>query len=213
MGDCGGARETRPASGRASTASPTGWPRASAEREQLDRERQQLIADISHDLKTPVTVIAGYVDALCRRQGPARAGRPGYLRGHPQPSAAALTELINAFHEYSKVEHPRLCAAAAVAPTCANTCGSIWPPNMTRLSLAGFSLQVDIPEVPCRLCPEIDPFELRRALDNLLANALRYNRLGTVLSVSLRGGRGRQAVLTGGRQRRRHPGRPAGDHL
>ncbi len=43
---------------------------------------------------------------------------------------------------------------------------------------------MDIPEtlrLPCRL----DPFQMRRALDNILGNSLRHNRLGTRIRVSL----------------------------
>ncbi len=31
----------------------------------LQEEKQKMIADISHDLKTPITVIKGYAGAIC----------------------------------------------------------------------------------------------------------------------------------------------------
>lgn len=30
-----------------------------------DEEKQQMLADISHDLKTPITIIQGYAKAIC----------------------------------------------------------------------------------------------------------------------------------------------------
>ena len=58
------------------------------ERERLDRDRQRMIADISHDIKTPVTVIAGYADALAAGKNPAR-GSAALSGSHPEPHAGA----------------------------------------------------------------------------------------------------------------------------
>ena len=52
-----------------------------------------------------------------------------------------------------------------------------------EIDLAGFSLEVSIPEEPV-WCP-LDELQFRRVLDNLLSNALRHNRLGTVLFFDL----------------------------
>lgn len=40
------------------------------EKETLYEEKQRLIADISHDLKTPLTVIQGYAEALTQQRVP-----------------------------------------------------------------------------------------------------------------------------------------------
>lgn len=37
---------------------------ANAEREKYEANRKELIANISHDLKTPITSIIGYVEGL-----------------------------------------------------------------------------------------------------------------------------------------------------
>src|SRR5699024_9876278 len=50
-----------------------------------------------------------------------------------------------------------------------------------EIDLAGFSLEPAIPEAPAYCM--VDELQLRRALDNLLTNALRHNRLGTLLFV------------------------------
>lgn len=189
VGDCGGVRELARI-GESFDRLSDRLAESEREREQLDRERQQMIANISHDLKTPVTVISGYVDALADGKVPPEQ-QARYLAAI-RSRTAALTELINAFHEYSKVEHPRFVLQRRSADLC-EYLREYLAAKYDEISLAGFSLQVDIPEVPCR--GEIDPFELGRALDNLIANALRYNRLGTVLSVSL-AVEGAQAVVT-----------------
>lgn len=179
VGDCGSVRELARI-GESFDLLSDRLAESEREREQLDRERQQMIANISHDLKTPVTVISGYVDALADGKVPPEE-QARYLAAI-RSRADALTRLINAFHEYSKVEHPRFALQRQTTDLC-EYLREYLAAKYDEISLAGFALQVDIPETPC-LCA-IDGFELGRALDNLIGNALRYNRLGTVVSVSL----------------------------
>lgn len=189
VGDCGDVRELARI-GAAFDRMSHRLAESEREREQLDRERQQMIANLSHDLKTPVTVISGYVDALADGKVPPEQ-QARYLAAI-RSRTAALTGLINAFHEYSKVEHPRFSLQRRSADLC-EYLREYLAAKYDEISLAGFSLQVDIPETPCPC--SIDGFELGRALDNLVGNALRYNRLGTLLSVSLEV-EGAMAVVT-----------------
>ena len=155
-----------------------------AERRRLDEGRQKLLADISHDLRTPITVISGYADAICDgRVSPEETER--YLRVI-QSKTASLMELIDAFHEYSKVEHP----AFALHPKRTDLCEYVrayLAEKYDEIGLAGFGLQISIPDAPV-FCA-LDGFEFRRVLDNLLSNSLRHNRLGTLLFFDVLPGR------------------------
>ena len=142
-----------------------------------------MIANISHDLKTPVTVISGYVDALADGKiSPSEQGR--YLAAI-RSRTESLTGLINAFHEYSKVDHPQFSLQRRELDLC-EYLREYLAGQYDTISLAGFALEVSIPETPCRC--SLDPFQFGRALDNLIGNALRYNRLGTLLTVTLEPG-------------------------
>lgn len=179
VGDCGGTREIRRI-GESFDRFSEQLAESERERRLLDEGRQKLIADISHDLKTPITVIAGYIDAICDGKVPPQETQR-YLRAI-QGKAEALTELVNAFHEYSKVEHPEF----VIHPRRTDLCEfsrEYLAGKYEEIDLAGFSLEVSIPEKPvwCLL----DELQFRRVLDNLVANALRHNRLGTVLYVDL----------------------------
>lgn len=160
------------------------------ERERLDRDRQRMIADISHDIKTPVTVIAGYADALAAGKIPPE-DQPRCLEAI-RSRTQALTGLVNAFHEYAKVEHPAFVLHTERTDLC-EFLRVYLAGKYGEIDLAGFTLEVSIPETP--LFCALDPFQFTRVLDNLLSNSLRHNRLGTLLAVSLRGG-GKTAVLT-----------------
>lgn len=160
------------------------------ERERLDRDRQRMIADISHDIKTPVTVIAGYADALAAGKIPPE-DQPRCLEAI-RSRTQALTGLVNAFHEYAKVEHPAFVLHTERTDLC-EFLRVYLAGKYGEIDLAGFTLEVSIPETP--LFCALDPFQFTRVLDNLLSNSLRHNRLGTLLAVSLRGG-GKTAVVT-----------------
>ena len=188
VGDCGGAREIRRI-GESFDRFSDRLAASEAERQRLDRERQKMIADISHDLKTPVTVISGYIDAICDGKVPPE-GTKRYLKAI-QAKAETLTELVNAFHEYSKVEHPEFVLHTETTDLC-EYLREYLAGKYDEIDLNGFTLEISIPERPI-LCP-LDPPQFRRVLDNLLSNALRHNRLGTMLffAVTVQNG---QAVL------------------
>lgn len=189
VGDCSGVREIRRI-GRSFDVLSARLEESEKERDHLDRARQQMIADVSHDLKTPVTVIAGYADALAAGKiPPAEQARClEVIRSRSR----SLAQLADAFHEYAKVEHP----AFVLHPERTDLCEYLreyLAGKYGEIELAGFSLDVRIPEEPvfCRL----DTFQLGRALDNLITNSLRHNRLGTLLLVSVRRDQG-AALIT-----------------
>lgn len=175
VGECGGTLEIRRI-GESFDRFSDRLAESERQRRILDEGRQKLIADISHDLKTPITVIAGYIDAICDGKVPPEE-QTRYLRAI-QSKAEALTELVNAFHEYSKVEHPEFILHPERTDLC-EFLREYLAVKYEEIDLAGFSLEISIPEraIFCQL----DPLQFRRVLDNLLSNALRHNRLGTVL--------------------------------
>lgn len=182
VGDCGGPREIRRI-GESFDRFADRLAESEAERRQMDQDRQKLIADISHDLKTPITVIAGYIDAICDGKVPPQE-QERYLRAI-HGKAEALTELVNAFHEYSKVEHPEFVLHPERTDLC-EFLREYLAVKYDEIDLAGFTLEVSIPERPI-FCA-LDPMQFRRVLDNLLSNSLRHNRLGTMLFFDISAG-------------------------
>lgn len=142
-------------------------------RMQSERSRQSMLADISHDLKTPITVIEGYAQAL--EQGLVTPGmEQQYLRTIAS-KAAELDELINTFYEYSKLEHPEY--ALEREPTDIFVFVRNWlADKYDELDLSGFRLEADIPERHVTL--PIDRSQLRRALENIVSNTVRYGGEG-----------------------------------
>jgi signal transduction histidine kinase len=153
-----------------------------AERRRADAEadKQKMLADISHDLKTPITVIEGYARAVSDGMVPLDQ-QPRYLRIICQ-KAALLDSLIEAFSTYSKLEHPDYRPALARTDLC-ECVREYLAGKFDEVELAGCGLDVEIPDAPVWCLLDAQMWD--RVLDNLLANALRHNPPGTRIRVSV----------------------------
>lgn len=141
-------------------------------------ERQQLIADVSHDLKTPLTVIGGYAQALADGVVPPDKA-PGYLRSM-RDRAQAAGELIDLLFSFSKMEHPayephllEIDVACEVRRAADEARGQV--------ESAGCTLEV-CAEDPARAL--VDVQLLRRSVLNLIDNACVHNEPGVRIRVA-----------------------------
>ncbi len=153
------------------------------EKEQLYQNRQQMIADISHDLKTPLTVIQGYSRAFLEHMIP-EDKKEKYLTAIYQRSVLAAG-LIDTLFEYVRMERP------GFKPSMENFDFSEFvktalAETYSDIENAGFRLNARLSDTPVMLLG--DPKLLRRLLENLLRNALKYNPAGTTIFVTLERG-------------------------
>ncbi|EGC01502.1 sensor histidine kinase [Ruminococcus albus] len=147
-----------------------------ATRSKLESQRRQLTADISHDLKTPITVIQGYAKALNDGVADPDAERR-YLEAICSKTEM-VAELINTFHEYSKLEHPRFGFEMENGDIC-EYFREYLAMKYEELDLAGFELEADLPENSIPL--SFDHSQLKRVFENLITNSFRHNQAGTII--------------------------------
>lgn len=160
------------------------------EKEALDREKQKLIVNLSHDLKTPLTVIQGYAKALFDQRVPAEK-QDQYIAAIFHKSKLAA-DMVNDLFLLTQMEHPDYPLGLEKTDFC-EFVKSFFAEKYMELTEEGFGLSVDTPEAPVTL--PIDRKLMRRLLENLLSNAMKYNPPGTTLYVAI----GREhmgAVLT-----------------
>lgn len=172
-GDCGGPKELERL-GQSFDEMANKLAQSEEQARRLQQQRITMLTDISHDLKTPITVISGYANAI--RDGKVPQEELSQYLQTIGNKADVLTELINSFHEYSKTQHPDFRLTTKETDLC-EFLREYLADKFNEIDLAGFSLEVDIPEQPMYYL--LDGFQMRRALDNILANALKHNRLGT----------------------------------
>lgn len=151
-----------------------------AERQKLQAERRRMLADISHDLKTPITVIQGYAKAV--RDGLVSPSKQELYLDTIYQKSEKLNELIRSFHDYSKIEHPDFSLTLATVNLC-ELLRLYMVGHYAEFDLAGFHLVIDIPVEPIEL--ELDRQQFERVLDNLLANFFTHNPKGSTLFVKL----------------------------
>lgn len=177
--ECGGPKEIQEI-GRSFDEMAYKLAKSKADTRKLEQERLKMLTDISHDLKTPLTVISGYINAI--RDGKVPQNElPQYMETISS-KVNLLTSLINNFYEYSKTEHPNFRLERTDTDLC-EFLREYLAGKYDEIELAGFTLNVDIPEniIICK----IDTFQLCRAFDNILNNSIKHNRLGTIIDIAL----------------------------
>lgn len=138
-----------------------------AELQQLDRYKGELIATISHELKTPLTTIIGHAELL-QDDGTGGASTDAIMR-----SARRLDRLVTELLSYSRVqERPEIVR------------GRVDLVELARASIDLLSLQSRAGGLEVRLraegpvVVEGDREELGRVVDNICGNAVKYTRPG-----------------------------------
>ncbi len=148
--------------------------------EEAKQEKQRMIADISHDLKTPLSVIIGYTKAFSEGMVPPEK-EVRYMR-IMQERAERASGLIDSLFEYSQMEHPAYKLERKETDICEFT-KEFLAEKYSEIEAAGFALSLDIPEQPVMFSMDTKLFQ--RILENLLNNALRYNPAGTTIFTSI----------------------------
>lgn len=154
-----------------------------------ERMKTELITNVSHDLKTPLTSILSYSDLLCQMElTPEEAN--DYAKIIHQ-KGLRLKNLTSDLFEISKVRSgveqmncERLDAATLVRQALAE--------QEKAIQTSGLALKVTLPEkeLPIRA----DGRKMSRVLENLIGNCVKYSLHGTRVFISL-AERDGQAVL------------------
>ena len=148
--------------------------------EAIYQERQRLIADISHDLKTPLTVIQGYARALYEHRVP-ESKKPRYLEAIVNKSDMAAG-MVNDLFLFTQMAHPDY-ELHMESLDFNEFIKQFFAEKYMDLTESGFELCADIPDDSYIML--IDPVLMRRCFENLLNNALKYNPPGTSIYISV----------------------------
>ena len=157
-----------------------GLSRAVDERMKSERLRTELITNVSHDIKTPLTSIVNYVDLLSREELNNEKAEE-YIEVL-QRQSARLKKLTDDLVEASKASTGNLPVAPEkleLGVLLDQTAGEYGE----RLTEKQLELRVTKPEEPVYV--QADPRHLWRILDNLMNNILKYAQPGTRVYLNL----------------------------
>ena len=151
------------------------------ERNKLIKDKHSMLADISHDLKTPITTIQGYAKALA--DGVISEEEYKKYFNIIYSKSKKLTELINIFYEYSKLEHPDFKLVFETVDLSEYLRAYV-ASKYEEILDNGFNIEVDIPEKLLEF--KLDKVQFQRVLDNILGNSMKHNPPGTEIYVELK---------------------------
>ena len=146
------------------------------ERQRLEAQQRKWLADISHDLKTPITVIQGYAKAV--HDGITEPELQNKYLDAIYHKSQSVAELIHTFHRYSKLNHPDYHFDLKIGDLC-EYFREYLAGKYQELELAGFALEADISED--EILYAFDHAELCRVFENIISNTIRHNASGTVI--------------------------------
>ncbi|WP_243871237.1 SpoIIE family protein phosphatase [Amycolatopsis viridis] len=152
--------------------------RRSAALAELDRAKSEFFANVSHEFRTPLTLIAGPAeDALADTAEPLPPGQRERLE-LVHRNAGRLRRLVNDLLDFAKIEAGRLQPDTAPHDLAALTTeiAESFAPALRR---AGLRFEIDCP--PLSRAVDVDPDMWEKIVLNLLSNGLKYTRQGGVV--------------------------------
>lgn len=151
------------------------------EKRQAEESKKRMMVDLSHDLKTPITSIQGFAQALVEGRGEDDERQKRYL-SYIYNKSSQVTKLIQNMLELLKIDSPDFLLRMEhqelgefIREIIADTYGEIEQKN--------FVLHLNVPEEDVFL--NFDAELLSSVVHNLISNALIYNPPGTHLRVEV----------------------------
>lgn len=142
--------------------------------EEKARMQNAFLANMSHDMRTPISGLVSMSELLCENAPPTKQTAAKYMHA----AAAALLEMITDITTHAKLETGKFTLQEDVfllAPAL-EQCLDMFRPACREKGLQ-LSLTV-APNVPGTLVG--DSFRLRQALGNLVGNAVKFTQAGEV---------------------------------
>lgn len=155
-----------------------------------ERMKAELITNVSHDIKTPLTSIINYVDLL--KKEPAGSERAAEYLQVLDRQSARMKKLIEDLVEVSKASTGNLTVTLEKLDFCVFL-SQIVGEYRERLEQCGLELVLNLPETPVWI--SADGRYLWRVVDNLLSNICKYAQPQTRVYLDLEQHHGKASVL------------------
>jgi len=144
------------------------------QRRHLDDMRRDFISNASHELRTPITVMSGYIEVLIDTQDSALQAPLKKIQQQTMRMESIVTELIGLakLETSSEIENPVRIDVQALFNDIYNE----------AIEFDQGKHQISMSYEPVQLSGNYD--ELRMAISNLMTNAIRYTPEGGVINLS-----------------------------
>ena len=142
--------------------------------------RADFVANVSHELRTPLASLLGFIETL---RGPAAddAGAQARFLALMDTQAARMARLVDDLLSLSRIEmneHQPAAACVELAPLLQSVADSLAPQATQKHMTVAITAAADLPAVAG------DRDDLARLFQNLIENAIKYGREGSIVKVS-----------------------------
>ncbi|MGE7133325.1 sensor histidine kinase [Lysinibacillus xylanilyticus] len=156
--------------------------RVSATHRKMESSMKKMLANISHDLKTPLTVVLGYTEMLQLKQSLSEEEQRRLLKGVHSKSLEVL-KIIHTFFDLAKLE-----AGDTDYPMTKINVNEICRKNILSfydmVTSMGLEIDIAIPEMSMYALGNEEALD--RVLNNLLSNGVAYGAAGNIIGLTVR---------------------------
>ena len=150
---------------------------------QADTHRREMVSNISHDLRTPLAALQGYLETLIIKEGHLTPDEQRTYLAIAARHGDRLNKLIADLFELARLDSHE--AKAHPEPF---SCGELVQDVIQKFQLTAENKQIKLatdfaPDLPF-VCADIGLIE--RVLENLIENAARYTPAGGTITLALR---------------------------
>ncbi len=149
-----------------------------AEYSHMEMASKKMLANISHDMKTPMTVILGYLEILRLEEDVHNE-----MLCKVEQKAHQVMELVNQFFTLAKLEAGDMKIELTKLDIC-EICRESMLDFYTLLTQKEFDVEIHIPDTAIYALGDREA--LQRILSNLISNAIRYGGEGKYLGFNIR---------------------------
>ena len=154
---------------------------------ELDRAKTTFFSNVSHEFRTPLTLMLGPLEELSARQDPDGLVRIAYRNG------VRLLKLVNSLLDFARIEAGRVQADYELTDLAAFT-ADLASSFRSATEKAGLRLIVDCPPLPQPVYVDRDMWE--KVVLNLISNAFKFTFEGEIAVVLEPAPDGASAKLT-----------------
>ena len=152
--------------------------------ERLDSQRRELLANVSHDLRTPLTLMQGYLETMLLRRGEMTPAEERSCLEVAARHAERLGRLVADLFELTKLDG-QAGRVQGEAFSVSELAQDIAQKFQQTAGARGVSVQLGIDAAAPAVVGDIGLVE--RALENLVENALRHTPAGGQVAIEVEG--------------------------
>lgn len=149
----------------------------------MEQSMRKMISNISHDLKTPLTVVLGYIETI-NLDPDMDAAKQKVLLSKVHAKANEVLQLIRQFFDLARLEsgdEPMPLSRIHMNDICEKNILAFYD----TLTVKGFEVAIEIPDKPMYAWGNEEALD--RTLNNLIANAIQHGGEAMVVGLTLRG--------------------------